>query len=113
MTRSVKGLLPMLLSAIFVASSAPPRRRPRRTSRLFGSDMSRPLYRSFKAIRPLLESRALRPATRPMPQILVDHLEKRFRVAERQPGLWGAFKGLVHRRHRDVHALHGVSFTIE
>lgn len=48
-----------------------------------------------------------------MPQILVDHLEKRFRVAERQSGLWGAVKGLAHRQYRDVQALHGVSFTIE
>ena len=48
-----------------------------------------------------------------MPQIVVDHLEKRFRVAERRPGLWGAVKGLARRRYRDVQALHGVSFTIE
>ena len=30
-----------------------------------------------------------------MPQILVDNLEKRFRVAERDPGLWGAVRGLA------------------
>ena len=48
-----------------------------------------------------------------MPQILVDNLEKRFRVAVREPGLWGAVRGLVRRRHRDVIALHNVSFAIE
>ena len=48
-----------------------------------------------------------------MPQILVDNLEKRFRVAERRPGVLGAVVGLVHRRYREVAALHGVSFAIE
>jgi len=48
-----------------------------------------------------------------MPQILVDNLEKRFRVAEREAGLMGAVKGLARRRYRDVLALQGVSFTIE
>jgi ABC-2 type transport system ATP-binding protein len=48
-----------------------------------------------------------------MPQILVENLEKRFRVAARDPGLWGAVRGLVARRHREVVALHGVSFGIE
>ncbi len=48
-----------------------------------------------------------------MPQILVDNLEKRFVVAQRKAGLLGAFSSLVKRRYREVHALHGVSFTIE
>ncbi len=48
-----------------------------------------------------------------MPQILVDNLEKRFRVAARDPGMWGAVRGLVRRRYREVVALHGVSFGIE
>jgi len=48
-----------------------------------------------------------------MPQILVDNLEKRFRVAERTPGMLGAVAGLFHRRYREVAALHGVSFAIE
>ncbi|MEZ5559548.1 MAG: ATP-binding cassette domain-containing protein [Pseudomonadales bacterium] len=48
-----------------------------------------------------------------MPQIVVDGLEKRFRVAERRAGVWGALSGLVRRRYRDVEALHGVSFSIE
>jgi ABC-2 type transport system ATP-binding protein len=48
-----------------------------------------------------------------MPQILVEDLEKRFRVAARDPGMWGAVRGLVHRRYRDVIALRDVSFAIE
>jgi ABC-2 type transport system ATP-binding protein len=48
-----------------------------------------------------------------MPQIVVDDLVKTFRVAERQPGLWGAARGLLKRRHRTVEALAGVSFGIE
>ncbi len=51
--------------------------------------------------------------TRQVPQIVVDSLAKRFRVATREAGLLGAAKGLVRRRYRDVEALHGVSFTIE
>ncbi len=35
-----------------------------------------------------------------MPQIVVEDLVKTFRVAERAPGLWGAVRGLVRRRHR-------------
>ena len=46
------------------------------------------------------------------PYILVSGLEKRFQIAERQAGLWGAFKGLVHRTYREVTALHDVSFEI-
>ncbi|MDE0191886.1 MAG: ABC transporter ATP-binding protein [Gammaproteobacteria bacterium] len=48
-----------------------------------------------------------------MPQIEVRGLAKTFRVAERLPGLAGAFRGLVHRRMRDIHALDGVDFDIE
>ena len=48
-----------------------------------------------------------------MPQILVENLEKRFRVAKRRAGMLGAVVGLVRRRYRDVLALHGVSFSIE
>lgn len=48
-----------------------------------------------------------------MSQILVDNLEKRFYVAERDPGMWGAVRGLVRRRRREIRALHGVSFSIE
>ena len=48
-----------------------------------------------------------------MPQIEVRGLTKSFRVAERLPGLAGAFRGLFHRRMRDVHALGGIDFDIE
>ena len=48
-----------------------------------------------------------------MPQIEVRGLAKTFRVAERLPGLTGAFRGLFRRRMRDVHALGGIDFDIE
>ena len=48
-----------------------------------------------------------------MPQIEVRGLAKTFRVAERLPGLAGAFRGLFHRKMRDVHALDGIDFNIE
>lgn len=44
--------------------------------------------------------------------IVVHDLTKAFRVAERQPGLAGAVRGLVQRRMRVVKALDGVSFSI-
>jgi len=46
------------------------------------------------------------------PYIVVADLAKRFRIAERDPGLWGALKGVARRRYRNVEALHGVSFQI-
>jgi ABC-2 type transport system ATP-binding protein len=48
-----------------------------------------------------------------MPQIVVRNLKKAFHVASRQPGAWGAVRGLISRRHRSVHALDGVSFDLE
>jgi len=48
-----------------------------------------------------------------MSQILVENLTKTFRVAIRQPGLWGAFRGLLARRYRTVRALDGISFSID
>lgn len=48
-----------------------------------------------------------------MPQILVQDLAKTYRVAERDPGLLGAVRGLVRRRHRTVEALKNVSFSLE
>src|SRR6185369_7663611 len=48
-----------------------------------------------------------------MPQILVEALAKTYRVAERAPGLAGALRSLVNRRWREVHALAGVSFSLE
>ena len=48
-----------------------------------------------------------------MPQILVQDLAKTYRVAERDPGMFGAVRGLVRRRWRTVEALKDVSFTLE
>jgi ABC-2 type transport system ATP-binding protein len=48
-----------------------------------------------------------------MAQIEVTSLVKRFRVAERHPGLGGALRGLFHRRYREVTALNGISFRLE
>ncbi|HZZ36291.1 MAG TPA: ATP-binding cassette domain-containing protein, partial [Caulobacteraceae bacterium] len=48
-----------------------------------------------------------------MPQILVEGLAKTYRVAERDPGAWGALRGLFHRRWREIEALKGVSFSLE
>jgi ABC-2 type transport system ATP-binding protein len=48
-----------------------------------------------------------------MPQILVQDLAKTYRVAEREPGVLGALRGLVRRRTRTVEALKDVSFSLE
>ena len=48
-----------------------------------------------------------------MPQILVQDLAKTYRVAEREPGVLGAVRGLVRRRTRTVEALKDVSFSLE
>ena len=48
-----------------------------------------------------------------MPHILVDRLVKTYRIAARDPGLMGAVRGVLHRRHRTVEALSGVSFSLE
>ncbi|ARN19741.1 ABC transporter ATP-binding protein [Piscinibacter gummiphilus] len=48
-----------------------------------------------------------------MPHVLVERLVKSYRIAERDPGLWGAMRGIVHRRHRTVEALSGVTFSLE
>ncbi len=48
-----------------------------------------------------------------MPHIIADNLVKTFQIAERDPGVWGAVRGLAQRRYRTVRALDGVSFTIE
>jgi len=48
-----------------------------------------------------------------MPHIVVENLVKTYRIAERRPGLWGAVRGLVHRRHRQISAVDGLSFAIE
>ncbi len=48
-----------------------------------------------------------------MAQILVQGLAKSYRVAERDPGMLGAMRGLLRRRWRTVEALKDVSFTLE
>src|SRR3954471_11453928 len=48
-----------------------------------------------------------------MPQIVVERLAKSYSIAEREPGLLGAMRGLVRRRWRTVEALKGVSFQLE
>jgi ABC-2 type transport system ATP-binding protein len=45
-------------------------------------------------------------------QIVVEDLAKTFRVSERPQGMIGALRGLVHRKHRTVTALDGVSFSL-
>jgi ABC-2 type transport system ATP-binding protein len=48
-----------------------------------------------------------------MPLIVVEGLQKTFRVAEREPGTLGALRGLFRRRHREVCALDALSFEVE
>ena len=48
-----------------------------------------------------------------MAQITVENLVKTYRIAERNPGIWGALRGVVHRRHRTIRALDGISFSLQ
>lgn len=48
-----------------------------------------------------------------MSQIIVESLVKRFRISEREAGLWGAVRGIARRRYHTVDALDGVDFSIE
>lgn len=48
-----------------------------------------------------------------MAAIEVEGLGKSFEVAVRDPGIWGALRGVVRRRHRRVDALVDVGFEIE
>jgi ABC-2 type transport system ATP-binding protein len=48
-----------------------------------------------------------------MPIIEAQGLTKTYRVFQKQPGLWGAVRGLVHRTYKEVNAVRDVSFTIE
>ena len=48
-----------------------------------------------------------------MPAIITENLVKRFKVAERRPGILGAALGVAHRRYRTVNALDGISFTVD
>src|SRR5436190_90816 len=50
---------------------------------------------------------------RSMSQNIVENLYKKFEIAERAPGLWGAARGLIHRKHRIVNALDGISFALQ
>jgi len=45
--------------------------------------------------------------------IIVDHLVKNFQVSEKEPGLTGAIKSLFSPKVKQVHAIKGISFTIQ
>lgn len=45
--------------------------------------------------------------------IIVDHLVKNFEVTVKEPGLTGAIKSLFSPKKKQIHALRGVSFTIQ
>ncbi|MCI0692587.1 ATP-binding cassette domain-containing protein [candidate division KSB1 bacterium] len=47
-----------------------------------------------------------------MPLITVENLVKTFQIAQRQSGIWGALKGVVHRTYHTINALDGISFTV-
>lgn len=48
-----------------------------------------------------------------MPQIIVENLSKTYHIARRESGVLGALRGLAQRRTTAVHALRGVSFSLE
>ncbi|MBD2091218.1 ATP-binding cassette domain-containing protein [Microcoleus sp. FACHB-1515] len=48
-----------------------------------------------------------------MSHIFVEDLRKTFFVSERSSGVWGTVRGLVQRQTKAVHALKGVSFSLE
>jgi len=48
-----------------------------------------------------------------MAQIVVENLSKSYEIAERDPGLLGAARGLFRRRKRVIEALSDVSFSLE
>jgi ABC-2 type transport system ATP-binding protein len=45
--------------------------------------------------------------------VIVDNLVKNFEVTEKEPGLTGAFKSLFSPKKKTVHALRGISFSIQ
>lgn len=47
-----------------------------------------------------------------MSHIIVENLSKTFHIAQRQPGVWGALRGVVRRTYRQIAALDGISFAI-
>src|SRR6476661_6247931 len=48
-----------------------------------------------------------------MAQITVEDLSKRYTIAQRDPGILGAVRGLVRRRMKEIVALDEVSFALE
>lgn len=48
-----------------------------------------------------------------MPIISVRHLQKYYRVHQKDPGLAGSLRSLFHRRYREIKAVDNVSFDIE
>lgn len=48
-----------------------------------------------------------------MPIIELQNLTKVYRVYQKKEGLWASLRGLVHREHRDVHAVRGISMSVE
>src|SRR5437588_3004190 len=48
-----------------------------------------------------------------MPIIEAEGLTKTYRVFQKQPGLWGAVRGLLYRTYKEVRAVEDVSFSIE
>src|SRR5437868_7601581 len=48
-----------------------------------------------------------------MAQITVEDLSKRYTIAQRDPGILGAARGLFRRRMKEIVALSGVSFALE
>jgi ABC-2 type transport system ATP-binding protein len=48
-----------------------------------------------------------------MSHILVENLKKTFLVSERNSGLLGSIRGLVQRKTKEVHALKGISFSVQ
>src|SRR5580765_4651894 len=48
-----------------------------------------------------------------MAQITVEDLSKRYSIAQRDPGILGAARGLFHRRMKEIVALDEVSFALE
>jgi ABC-2 type transport system permease protein len=48
-----------------------------------------------------------------MAQIEVEGVARTYRIAEREPGMFGAMRGLLHRRYRAIEALKDVSFNLQ
>src|SRR5437588_2198519 len=48
-----------------------------------------------------------------MPIIEAEGLTKTYRVFQKQPGLWGAVRGLLYRTYKEVRAVEDVTFAIE